>query len=211
MAAYLNPVDQGQQVVLEKAVVLIGRHPDCDVVLTCSRKVSRRHCCVVQVNGKLLVRDLGSMNGVQINGKRIRVESPLRLGDELSVGDVRYVLEAGKPKRSNSAEESEPRGNSESASPVSHRPVDISQKFPVPLPESEIPVLSEEEMIDEESERAADVQEAEELDEYDELELIEDDELEMLELVEEPESKIIILEDSDEIDGMGSAIEIIPE
>lgn len=144
MAAILVPVNEGRRILLDKAVIFIGRHPDCDVVLTSSRKVSRRHCCIAQVNNRLIVRDLGSMNGVRINGQRVKKEAPLRLGDELAVGDVRYVLQAqAEPGASAAAP-----GNGESqqaaspapaAAPDSPRvpapdfPVDLSQKFPVPI------------------------------------------------------------------------------
>jgi predicted component of type VI protein secretion system len=94
MAAYLVPVDAGLCVIpLEKAILLIGRQADCDVSLTASRKISRKHCCIAIVNELVVVRDLGSTNGVSINGSRIDREAPLRMGDELSIGDVRFRLQ----------------------------------------------------------------------------------------------------------------------
>lgn len=93
MPAFLIPIDAGGSVVpLEKAIVLVGRQADCDVVLTHSRKVSRKHCCFAQVNDRWIIRDLGSTNGVSINGARIRKEHRLRLGDEIMIGDVRFKL-----------------------------------------------------------------------------------------------------------------------
>lgn len=97
MAVYLKPVDQGRAIVLDKAIILFGRHPDCDVVLSDSRKVSRRHCCIAQVDNRLVVRDLGSTNGVRVNGRRIRTEAALRSGDEICVGDARYQVTPGTP------------------------------------------------------------------------------------------------------------------
>jgi len=94
MAAYLVPVDPGLCVIpLEKAILLIGRQADCDVSLTASRKISRKHCCIAIVNEAVIVRDLGSTNGVAINGSRIDREAQLRLGDELTIGDVRFRLQ----------------------------------------------------------------------------------------------------------------------
>ena len=92
----LFPADDSAPVDVDRAVLFFGRHPDCDVTLTRSRKVSRRHCCVVQVNETLRVRDLGSMNGTYVNDKPVRRELPLKPGDELRVGDVGYVLRAKK-------------------------------------------------------------------------------------------------------------------
>ena len=97
MALYLMPVADGRPVVLDKAVIFFGRHPECDVLLNRSRKVSRKHCCVAQVNQQIVVRDLGSMNGVTVNGQRVRKEAPLSVGDELVIGDMVYVLCEGKP------------------------------------------------------------------------------------------------------------------
>ncbi|MEZ6047936.1 MAG: FHA domain-containing protein [Planctomycetaceae bacterium] len=94
MSLYLMPVGEGRRIPIKKTVVFIGRHPDCDVVLSKSLKVSRRHCCLALVNNKLMVRDLGSTNGVHVNGRRIKREEILRLGDELVVGDVPFILKS---------------------------------------------------------------------------------------------------------------------
>lgn len=106
MPVRLVSVSSGKSIKLDKPVVLIGRNPDCDVVLTKSRKVSRAHCLVACVNNQIVVRDLGSTNGVWVNGQRVERESRVRLGDELSVADVRYHLvnvdrdeSNGKPKK----------------------------------------------------------------------------------------------------------------
>src|SRR5262249_3376950 len=53
-----------------------------------SSQVSRRHCELLEVGGKLVVRDLGSSNGTFVNGKRVLGQQPLKPGDELTVGAV---------------------------------------------------------------------------------------------------------------------------
>ncbi len=98
MPAFLVPVDPGHCLIpLEKAIVLIGRQSDCDVSLTLSRKISRKHCCIAQVDNKYVVRDLGSTNGVFLNGTRIRKEATLSVGDDLMIGDVRFRVQT-EPK-----------------------------------------------------------------------------------------------------------------
>jgi len=74
---------------------VLGRHPECDIQID-SRKISRRHCCIAQVSDYLVVRDLGSTNGIRINGVRV-VEGRLADGDELTLGNNRYKVtwEAG--------------------------------------------------------------------------------------------------------------------
>lgn len=94
MSLYLMPTNEGRRIPLKKTVVFIGRHPDCDVVLNKSLKVSRRHCCLALVDNQLFIRDLGSMNGVQVNGLRVKREQQLRLGDEIVIGDVPFILKS---------------------------------------------------------------------------------------------------------------------
>jgi pSer/pThr/pTyr-binding forkhead associated (FHA) protein len=89
MGASLVPTEGGSIVPLEKPIVLIGRHQECDVSLQTSSKVSRRHCCIVQVGERYVLRDLGSMNGIRVNGHRI-VETELHPGDEVAVADVLF-------------------------------------------------------------------------------------------------------------------------
>ncbi|MDA1162826.1 MAG: FHA domain-containing protein [Planctomycetota bacterium] len=92
MPVRLVPVSPGNPIKLDKPVLLIGRNPGCDVILKQSRKVSRTHCLIACVNNTVLIRDLGSTNGVWINSQRVERDARLRLGDELSVADVRYHL-----------------------------------------------------------------------------------------------------------------------
>src|SRR5436190_13547043 len=88
MPAQLLALTDGPSILLDKPILLLGRHGECDVQLN-SRKVSRRHCCIAQVHDYLVIRDLGSTNGVRINGVRV-VEGKLGNGDELTVGNSRY-------------------------------------------------------------------------------------------------------------------------
>ena len=86
----LEPVDGSPPVPLDKAVLFFGRHPDCDVRLGESPKVSRRHCCLAQVDDRWVIRDLGSLNGVRLNGQPVSGEADFKLGDELAIGDQVY-------------------------------------------------------------------------------------------------------------------------
>jgi predicted component of type VI protein secretion system len=92
MPARLTPLSGGAPILLDKPIVLIGRHPDCDVVIANSAKVSRRHCCVAQINEAFFVRDLGSMNGVRVNGTRV-TQAMLNPNDQLAIGDVPYIFQ----------------------------------------------------------------------------------------------------------------------
>ena len=132
MPVRLVSASSGKTIKLDKPVVLIGRNPDCDVVLTKSRKVSRAHCLVACINNQIIVRDLGSTNGVWVNGQRVERESRIRLGDELSVADVRYHLVNIDQNESNSqAKKKSKAKKSSKAQNV------VSANQPVALPEED--------------------------------------------------------------------------
>lgn len=90
MPAHLLSLADGPSILLDKPILLFGRHEECDVQLN-SKKVSRRHCVLAQVNDYLVIRDLGSTNGVRINGERV-AEGKLKPGDELQIGNFKYQV-----------------------------------------------------------------------------------------------------------------------
>src|SRR5204862_322318 len=90
MPAQLIALNEGPNILLDKPILLLGRHPECDIQID-SRKISRRHCCIAQVEEYLIVRDLGSTNGIRINGIRVQ-EGQLRPNDELTIGNSRYKV-----------------------------------------------------------------------------------------------------------------------
>jgi predicted component of type VI protein secretion system len=91
MPAQLVSLTEGPSILLDKPVLLLGRHPECDIQID-SRKVSRRHCCIAQVHDYLVVRDLASTNGIRINGVRV-LEGRLKPGDEVTIGSHRYRVQ----------------------------------------------------------------------------------------------------------------------
>src|SRR4029079_17312766 len=88
MPAQLVALTEGPNILLDKPILLLGRHPECDIQIE-SRKISRRHCCIAQVGDYLVIRDLGSTNGIRINGIRV-LEGRLRGADEVTIGSNRY-------------------------------------------------------------------------------------------------------------------------
>jgi hypothetical protein len=75
----------GRAVVLGNGGAVLGRSKDCDVVVA-DENVSRRHAEVRTTGSTWTVRDLGSTNGVKINGHRIEGAQPLRHGDVIRLG-----------------------------------------------------------------------------------------------------------------------------
>ncbi len=94
MVAVLHPTGPGSQIVIDRAVVLVGRSADCDAIIDFSSKISRMHCVFVQVDADYYVRDLGSMNGVRVNGERVEKAVKLTQGAEVAIGDVMFQFHA---------------------------------------------------------------------------------------------------------------------
>ena len=93
MSVRLVALDDGPDISLDREMLVVGRHPQCDARLD-SIRVSRRHCCMTSDNGEIVVKDLGSTNGIRINGQRVE-KGRLRPGDELSIAHIRYRLDDG--------------------------------------------------------------------------------------------------------------------
>jgi EAL domain-containing protein (putative c-di-GMP-specific phosphodiesterase class I) len=84
--------DSGRAVVrVDRMPFVIGRRPGLNLTLD-SLCVSGRHAELSARGERLFVADLGSRNGTQVNGKRVR-SSPLGVGDLLKVGDVEFRLD----------------------------------------------------------------------------------------------------------------------
>ncbi len=95
MSARLVPLSLGPAaapvISLQRPVLLVGRHVECDVRID-APQVSRRHCCLATASDRVLIRDLGSRNGVRVNG-RVVEESVLRPGDEVAIAQFLFRLE----------------------------------------------------------------------------------------------------------------------
>jgi hypothetical protein len=86
---------EGKRMVVPASGATIGRSRDCEVVLA-DPNVSRKHAEVrPDGRGGWQVRDLGSTNGVKVNGRRIDGSAAVESGDRLALGtaDVRFVVE----------------------------------------------------------------------------------------------------------------------
>lgn len=82
--------DKGREFVLQEGENGIGRGIDNDVILA-DVAVSRRHLIVVREGEALRLRDLGSGNGTQVNGKRVS-SMVLAEGDRIELGETMMVV-----------------------------------------------------------------------------------------------------------------------
>lgn len=92
---------------IKKDSCVIGRSPQCDVVIQ-HEAMSRKHCLLEVKQGEIFVTDLGSSNGVSIEGQRIPVNTPTPYQTyfSLSFGAVQSIsigLEEAKEDRPSSA------------------------------------------------------------------------------------------------------------
>ena len=87
----LVPIGGGDAIPLVSAVMTIGRRPSCDIQLN-FQNISGTHCELALKNGVWHLRDLGSTNGVKVNGERT-LRRPLRPGDEIAVANHKYTIQ----------------------------------------------------------------------------------------------------------------------
>lgn len=93
-----KPDGEARSFPVTRSSTTLGRGEECTLRIPVDR-VSRRHCELIQNNGHLLIKDLGSSNGTYVNGKRV-VEAKLKAGDRLQVGPVIFTLQVdGKPAK----------------------------------------------------------------------------------------------------------------
>jgi Protein of unknown function (DUF3662)/FHA domain len=77
----------GKRLVVPPGGALIGRSRECDIVIDDSN-VSRRHAEISPSGQSWLIQDLGSTNGVRVNGRHVDGPHPLETGDRVELGTV---------------------------------------------------------------------------------------------------------------------------
>jgi pSer/pThr/pTyr-binding forkhead associated (FHA) protein len=92
------------RVVVRELPAILGRDEQADIYLR-DPWASRKHCILAEIGEALVVSDLGSKNGIFLNGHRVR-ESQLMPGDRFAIGrteiTVHYQQPAGAESRSES-------------------------------------------------------------------------------------------------------------
>jgi hypothetical protein len=88
-------IAEGRRHVIPPGGALVGRSRECDVVLA-DANVSRRHAEILPgAADTWTIADLGSTNGVLVNGRRIEGAELLQAGDRIVLGtaDISFDLE----------------------------------------------------------------------------------------------------------------------
>lgn len=87
-----------REVAVGSTRVVVGRDESADVRVE-DRKVSRRHAAFVLEDGRVYAEDLGSSNGIRLNGQRIDRRAPMGASDVVLVGGYEVRLKAGAGAR----------------------------------------------------------------------------------------------------------------
>jgi hypothetical protein len=87
----------GKQHTIDKRSVVIGRSKDCDIRLT-DPNVSRRHAELRQEGTAYWIFDLGSTNGMSVNGRR-QQRAQLKNEDRITVGSTELVFRRSEALR----------------------------------------------------------------------------------------------------------------
>ncbi len=80
----------GEQFLLESDCVILGRGPGVDRAFD-DPTMSRQHAVIEYADNGFQIRDLGSTNGISVNGKRGQV-GLLRHGDRFEIGGHEFQL-----------------------------------------------------------------------------------------------------------------------
>jgi pSer/pThr/pTyr-binding forkhead associated (FHA) protein len=73
---------------------VIGRGNDCDLRLR-DPNISRHHCMIRVRPLEVTLVELGSSNGSFVNGNRVIGQAILQSGDEIRMGEYRFVVDLG--------------------------------------------------------------------------------------------------------------------
>lgn len=82
---------KGEENIPVRGHCTFGRIPGNTVVLV-TPKMSRRHAMIHEQGGEYWLVDLGSTNGVQVNGIRVIRPTQLRTGDHIQMADTLFIF-----------------------------------------------------------------------------------------------------------------------
>ena len=81
----MNGATSGRLFQLEKEITILGRNPDCDIVLT-PKSVSRKHAVIGAKLAGFEIKDLGSTRGTYVDGQKLAGPMFLKDGNSIQMG-----------------------------------------------------------------------------------------------------------------------------
>jgi len=86
---------EGKSIEIKLPQFLIGRDPQCHL-RPASPMISKRHCAIIQKEGKAFIRDFGSTNGTFVNEEPVKGERELHNDDALKIGPIMFTVRLEK-------------------------------------------------------------------------------------------------------------------
>ena len=83
----MNGTSSGRLYQLEREITVIGRNPDCDIVLA-PKSVSRKHAVIVRKIAGFELKDLGSTRGTYVDGQKVAQPVFLKDGNTIQMGEL---------------------------------------------------------------------------------------------------------------------------
>lgn len=90
--------NQGQRLPLDRDKTVLGRNPDCHVVIT-GHAVSREHAHILRIQGKYFIEDRDSRNGTFVNNQQILQRTPLKDNDRIKICDFLCTFHESAPPK----------------------------------------------------------------------------------------------------------------
>ena len=115
--------------LLEKKMI-VGRAPDCDILVDIDCPASRYHAEVYKDGGKWRIKDLGSLNGTLVN-KELVQDAELKSGDRFLIGDSIFLYEDGETTIPDNSPAPEPQGNGKELVPEQEAIRDLVERMSV--------------------------------------------------------------------------------
>src|SRR5205823_11111814 len=90
--------DSKRRITLDKDRILLGRNANCDIVLPANDfAISREHACILRLQDKFFIEDMGSRNGTYVNNQAITERRPLNDRDRIRICDFLYSFHETAP------------------------------------------------------------------------------------------------------------------
>jgi len=86
---------EGKTLEIKLPQFLVGRDPQCHL-RPASPMISKRHCAIIQREGKAFIRDFGSTNGTFVNDEPVKGERELHNDDQLKIGPIMFTVRLEK-------------------------------------------------------------------------------------------------------------------
>lgn len=95
---FVKGANQGTRLEIAGERIVFGRNADCQVVLNLPA-VSREHAMIRKIGAGYFIEDMGSRNGTEVNKTKIKVRTPLKDGNEITIcGTSMIFYESNGPK-----------------------------------------------------------------------------------------------------------------